>query len=113
MQHAGLHVEASLQQRRAVDGVRGCPCRSQGGLGLGHVGECVVDARLEQVHFGQDHLVVELFEFAEKGVDEGEGVFVVLVVDVAAAMADPSADRYDSVLWTKRTEQQGGSRGSA
>ena len=84
MEDARLHVELGLEGRGAVDRVGGGAGRGEGGLGLGEVDEGVVDARLEQVHLGEDHLVVEFFQLAEQRVDQVQGLFVVLVVDVAA-----------------------------
>lgn len=48
------------------------------------VRERVVDARLEQVHFGEDHLVVELLELAQERLNQRERLAVVVVVNVSA-----------------------------
>lgn len=50
-------------------------------LGFWHVGECVINSRLEQVDLCQYHLVVKLLQLAQEGSDESEGIFVISVVD--------------------------------
>lgn len=82
-----LHVELSLEGRRAVDRVGGGAGRGQRGLGLGEVDKGVVDAGLEEVDLGQDHLVVELLQLAEETVDQVQGILVVLVVNVPVGAA--------------------------
>ena len=59
-------------------------------LGFRVVRQRVVDARLEQMHFGEDHLVVELLELAQERLDERERLAVVVVVDVSACPSSVS-----------------------
>lgn len=47
----------------------------------------MVDARLEELDFDEDELVVEALEFAEETVDEGEGVVVGLLRHVQGYQA--------------------------
>ena len=76
VQHAGLHVEACLEEGRGVDGGGGGAGGGEGGAGFGLVAEGVVDAGFEQLDFDQDDFVVEAFELLEERVDEREGVVV-------------------------------------
>lgn len=47
-------------------------------LGFGHVSYTAVNATLQEVHFGEYHLVIEALELGQKGVNEGESRFVLL-----------------------------------
>ena len=76
VEHAGLHVEACLEERGGVDGGGGGACGCEGGAGFGLVAEGVVDAGFEELDLDEDEFVVEAFELLEEGVDEGEGVVV-------------------------------------
>lgn len=73
-------IDGGLERRGDVDGVRTGPGGSKGGLGLGHTAEAVVDFGLDQMSFHQELLVVQLLEFNEQVIDEGEGISVLLLL---------------------------------
>lgn len=73
-------IDCGLERRGDVDGVRTGSGGSEGGLGLGHTAEAVVDFGLDQMRFHQKLLVVELLKFDEQVIDEGEGVSVLLLL---------------------------------
>lgn len=79
VQHARLHVEVGLQQRRRVDRGGARAGARQRGARLGDVAERVVHPRLEQLHLDEHQLVVEPLEFPQQAVDEGQRVVVRLL----------------------------------
>ena len=79
-----MQVECGLEEGWAIDRIGGGSGGGEGSLGFGKVSNAAVDAGFEEVDLGEDHFVVEAFEFCEEGVDEGEGGAVLLGVDVTA-----------------------------
>ena len=73
-----------MEEWRAVDG--GCSGASGGecGTAFGDVAESVVDSAFEELHFDEDELVIEAFEFFEQAVDERKGFVVGLLLHVEA-----------------------------
>ncbi len=69
MQHATLQVQLRLQVRRAINRVRCGAGGCESGFGLWEVADAAVDTGFEEVHFCEDHFVVEAFELGEEGVD--------------------------------------------
>ena len=83
MQDSALQIERGLQERRAIDRVGCCPCRCKRRSRFWKVDRGMVNAGLEEVDFGQDHLVVESLELAEERLDQGGRLAVVARVDEA------------------------------
>ena len=79
VQHARLHVEVGLEQRRGVDRGGARARAGEGGAGLGDVAEGVVYPRLEQLDFDEDELVIHALELTQETVDERQGVIVGLL----------------------------------
>lgn len=57
-------------------------CNARAYFGLWQIGQRVIDTRLEEVHLGENHLVVEPLQFLQQRVDQAERLLVVLVVDI-------------------------------